>query len=155
MAEIKLPVTLLGDIVLRREAGRLIDAAGTDIGLGWGPENAHALKDALNEHAALRAQVARVRALAEEWGAPLQADMGMDKVLWLVRRRPSARELLAAIDGEGGATQPPADGEIWQAFVEVLDALKDAGGSDNPCYERWAHLEPEAIRRMSSGRRRP
>ena len=105
MAEIKLPVTLLGDIVLRREAGRLIDAAGTDIGLGWGPENAHALKDALNEHAALSAQVARVRALAErlQRGWHGACHYGLD---WIEGKivREVGRELLATIDGEGGAS---------------------------------------------------
>lgn len=112
MAEIKLPVTLLGDIVLRREAGRLIDAAGTDIGLGWGPENAHALKDALNEHAALSAQVARVREALDllECYADAKTPFDGDNIATTFRRclcdivRDVTANVRAALDGEWGAS---------------------------------------------------
>ena len=106
MAEIKLPV--------KREPGRgdVHAADGRFLGTLPYPDSAAQVLQALNDHAALRAraeaaeaQVARVRALAER----LQRGWHGACHYGLVWRegeivREVGRELLATIDGEGGAS---------------------------------------------------
>ena len=89
MAEIKLPVR----VVAQRRSGFdwfvLLDGDGQEIVRRAHRDNLDRVAAALNENAALRAQVARARALAERWlregGGTLYG---------------CARELLGALDSE-------------------------------------------------------
>ena len=86
MAEIKLPVRVERSWI-SHEFG-VWDADGRHVAGNESEQVADAIAAALNENAALRAQVARVCALAEGWQSSYHAD-----------------QVMAALDGKGGGAQ--------------------------------------------------
>ena len=105
MAEIARPVRVEHTPRRGFDFYTLFGADGSEIVRRVGRDNLDDLAAALNEPAALRAQVARVRALAErlQGGWHGACHYGLD---WREGEivREVGRELLAAIDGEGGAS---------------------------------------------------
>ena len=105
MAEIALPVRVVAERRSRFDWFVLLDGDDQEIVSSAHRDNLDRLATALNEPAALRAQVARVRALAERlqrgWHGACHygLDGGGGEIV-----REVGRELLATIDGEGGAS---------------------------------------------------